>query len=69
MPPKSIRTRRRGDRGRGRCKGISDTNPNLVQISDRPTLSESQDFAGPSRSNNDALVNDSLDNTDVFLGI
>ena len=34
-------------------------------MSDRPIKPESQLIAGPSRSNDDALVNDSRDDTDV----
>ena len=41
------------------------TNPDLAEMSDRPMQPESQPIGGPSSSNDDVLVNDSRDDTDV----
>ena len=41
------------------------TNPDLAEMSDRRMQPESQLTAGPSSSNDDVLVNDSRDDTDM----
>ena len=45
------------------------TNPDPVEMSDRPIQPKLQPIAGPSSSNDDFLVNDSRDNTDVSIDI
>ena len=68
MPPKSTRTRGRGGRVDSEAdRALIVTNPDPAKMSERPIQPELQPIPGSSSSNDDILVNDSRDDTDVWI--
>ena len=65
MPPKYTRTGGSGGRVIEAEGALIVTNPDPAELSGRPIKPESRHISGPLSSNDDVLVNDSRDDTDV----